>query len=201
MYTKRFVPFVALILLLAGCGTTPAATPTISEAQPTEPPPPSDETPLEWLDSADFLPAPQEAPSVIPSNLPEGFVLLGDEPAGFTEGTLPSGNIGYGMEWSFEKPTGGQVNTEDSITVSLWAYVQPEGRAEHLEINAEQGYTWAFYELDGHTIVRYHRVSVDGRIWISGPYLIVVYSGLDVSEIGPWVDTFASLYLEMFPPQ
>jgi hypothetical protein len=42
--------------------------------------------------------------------------------------------------------------------------------------------------------------SVDGRVWISGPYLIVLYSGLDTSATSPWVDAFASLYLVMFPP-
>jgi hypothetical protein len=190
-----------LALLLAGCGTPPAATPTDSDTQPPEPPPPSGETPLEWLGSADFIPAPQEVPAIIPASLPEGFSMLGDEPAGFTEGTLPSGNIGYGMEWSFEKPSGDQVGTDDSITVSLWAYAQPEGRAEHFDIIAEEGYNWAFYALDGHTIARYFTSGLDGRMWISGPYLVVIYSGLDVSEIGPWVDTFAGLYLEMFPPQ
>jgi hypothetical protein len=93
------------------------------------------------------------------------------------------------------------VYVEDSVKVTLYAYAQSEGRAEYLGIIAEQDYTWEFYELDDHRIVRYANSSVDGRVWISGPYLIVVYSGLDVSETGPWVDTFTGLYLTMFPPE
>ena len=44
-------------------------------------------------------------------------------------------------------------------------------------------------------------MGVDGRIWVSGPYMIIVWSGLDTSDAAPWVDIFASLFLVMFPPQ
>ncbi len=198
MFTKRIFALAALALLLAGCGAPPAATPSASDTQPTEPPPPSDETPLEWLGGTSFVPAPQDLPTITPSNLPDGFNSFdADE----TSAETPSGYAMQVYEQSFEHPVGNQVYTEDYVTVYLYAYAQPEGRAEHLDILAGQDYTWSFYALDGFTVARYHSISVDGRMWISGPYLVVIYSGLDVSEIGPWVDTFASLYLEMFPPQ
>jgi hypothetical protein len=187
-----------LALLLAGCGTPPAATPTDSDTQPPEPPPPSGETPLEWLGSADFIPAPQSLPTITPSSLPDGFNANDVDEA---NAETPSGFAMEVFEQSFERPIDNQVYVEDSVTVYLYAYDELEGRAEHLDIIAGQDYTWSFYELDGYTIARYHETGVDGRVWISGPYLVVIYSGLDTSEVGPWVDTFASLYLEMFPPQ
>ena len=198
MFRKRIFPFVVLFLLLTGCGTSPTSTPTISETQPAEPPPPSAETPLEWLGNLAFLPAPQGQPTITPSSLPEGFNSFDPEHA---ESTLPSGGAIHVSEQDFERPVDNQVYVEDSVTVTLYAYAQAGGRAEHLGIIAEQDYTWAFYELEGHRIARYSNSGVDGRVWISGPYLIVIYSGLDVSETSPWVDTFAGLYLEMFPPE
>ncbi len=62
-----------------------------------------------------------------------------------------------------------------------------------------EDYFWSFTEIDGHRVVVY-RNGVDGRIWISGPYLILVYSGRGASERVLWVDGFAEIYLNN-PPE
>jgi len=84
--------------------------------------------------------------------------------------------------------------------VELYSYDVLEGRTDHLNRIAAQAYAWHYFELNGQRILRYYSSGVDGRVWISGPYLIVLYSGLDTSATSPWVDAFASLYLVMFPP-
>lgn len=68
-----------------------------------------------------------------------------------------------------------------------------------MDILEAEGYQLAFYPIDSAEVVRYHTAGLDGRMWVSGPYLVVLYSGLDQSDIGPWVDTFAEMYVEEYP--
>jgi hypothetical protein len=100
----------------------------------------------------------------------------------------------------FGRAIDGGVYCEDQITVEISSYDLPEGRTYHLDQVSEQEYIWEFWELDRQRVARYHASGVDGRVWISGPYLVVMFSCLDTSEAAPWVDTFASVFLEMFPP-
>lgn len=153
-------------------------------------------TPLDWLRGSPFETAPSEPPETIATGLPEGFNAL--EPH-FATGELPSGRVVQRMGVEYQRPIGGQVYVEDSVQVELFGYDSSDARTEHLDLVAAAGYEWNFEEVAGHRVARYHDIGVDGRIWVSGPYLIVIYSGLDTSERGPWVDDFTQLYLERFP--
>ncbi len=208
MFEKRLLGLVLLITLLASCGPIDTGTQPQGETQPADQTPevrptPTDTpepalSPLEWLVQSAFIAYAQETPNIIPAELPEGFNA--SEPDQASTETASGATITV-FDVAFERPVGDQVYTEDYVSVQLYAYDAPEGRTEHLDRIAGEGYIWDFVELDGYRIIRYHTSSVDGRIWISGPFLIVIYTGLDTSEVGPWVDTFASLFLVMFPPQ
>ncbi len=212
MLEKRFFTIVLLGILLAGCGPIDTATQPSGEIQTAGQPPAATQTeppqteltPLEWLAQSAFTVPAQEPPNIIPSELPEGFTA--SEP-NHVSGEVPcdGANVPCGFavdkyDVRFDRPSGDQVRTEDSVRVEMFAYSEQDGRTQHLNFIDSQDDSFEFYTLDGHRIVRYFS-SVDGRVWISGPYLILIYSGLDTSEVGPWVDTFASLFLVMFPPQ
>jgi hypothetical protein len=129
--------------------------------------------------------------------LPEGFYAL--EP-GFGSSELPGGHLVQVMEVEYQRPIDGQIYIENHITVQLFSYDSLAGRTEYLDMLSEEDYAWNFEEISNRRVARYHTSGADGRVWISGPFLIVVFSGLDESERGPWVDTFTKIYLEQFPP-
>jgi hypothetical protein len=133
---------------------------------------------------------------LVTTGLPEGFNA--GEP-NYVSGPHPEGFNVQRSEIDYQKPAGGQVYCEDQVMVEIFAFDVSEGRAFQLAVLESEGYQWAFEEIAGITVDRYHSEGVDGRIWISGPYTIGIYSGLDVSERGPWVDDFAELYLQEFP--
>jgi hypothetical protein len=191
-----------LTMILAGCGTSGAATQPSDAGQPpgesaatstTEPP--SDLSPLQWLAEAAFEAAQEDLPDILPAELPEGFSAI--DPMHMSVET-PLGYVVHNSSVAFEHIVGGQV--DDSVNVEVFSYDVPEGRTEHLDLIVAEEYAWEYWELDGQRITRFHTRSGDGRVWISGPYLIIIYSSVDVSEIGPWVDTCSSIYLAMFPP-
>jgi hypothetical protein len=182
-----------LTVLLAACGA-PTAQPL--SGQSPQPAVPSEATPLEWLQQSPFQPMSGPAPAVLLDDLPQGFNAF--EPRS-GEAQTPGG-LGMRMtEISYERPVGGQVSSEDYITVQLLEYESMEARSEHLQILEEQGYTWTFTDVEGNRVARYHTPSVDGRVWMSGPVMLVIYGGLDTSQTNPWVDAFAALYLQRYP--
>ena len=129
------------------------------------------------------------------TGLPEGFNALDPR---FETGELPGGHVVRIARIDYQRPVGGQVYVEDSVSVEVYGYKRVEDRFEHLDLLVSQGYEWTFVEINGKRVARYHDSGVDGRVWVSGPYLFVVFSGLDKSQSGPWVDEFAQLYME--PP-
>jgi hypothetical protein len=214
MNMKRLFAIALLAMILSGCSTPGTATqPTDADQPPGEPPatspveppattapePPPDVSPLEWLIQASFEAHGGGEPDILPADLPEGFDAFEPE---HQSGELPTGFFIYGSSISFERPVGGQVVSEDYVSADLYSYDSIEARTSHLNLLAEaqEGGTWEFYELDGHRIVRYLDGSGEALIWVSGPYLVTIYNALDASGSAPWVDTFASLFLVMFPP-
>jgi len=200
MNEKRLLTFVVLAMILAGCGTSGAATQPSDAGQPpatSTAQSPGDLSPLEWLSVAAFETAQDGLPDVLPAYSPEGFNALDPD---HVSAEAPNGYVLHQSRVVFQLPIDGQVYTEDQVTVELYSYDVLEGRTDHLNRIAAQAYAWHYFELNGQRILRYYSSGVDGRVWISGPYLIVLYSGLDTSATSPWVDAFASLYLVMFPP-
>jgi hypothetical protein len=195
MKENRLLTIVLLTMILASCGAPGATQPPGESPATATPEPPPDVSPLEWLAQAPFEAGGDGLPDILPANLPEGFEA--SEPEHGSAET-PFGFVLYRSEVRFGRALDGEVYCEDQVNVEISSYDVPEGRIYHLDRVAEEEYSFEFWELDGHRIIRYHRW-VDGRVWISGPYLIVIFSCLDTSEAAPWVDTFASLFLEMFP--
>jgi hypothetical protein len=196
----RFLLTSALLVMLASCDAPPTTAPTISSPTSTIPLKTPDTvvdiTPLEWLSQSPFKPMPSTLPEIIADGLPAGFNAL--EP-GLGTSELPGGHLLQMLGVDYQKPIGDQVYIENSVTVQFFSYDSRNGRTEHLDILAAQGYEWTFEEVSNQRVAAYHTSSADGRIWISGPFLIVVFSGLDTSERGPWVDTFTEMYLAQYP--
>jgi hypothetical protein len=191
----------AMMALLCGCATPPATTsivPSPTATTPaTIPAADIDISPLDWLRERPFEPMPSVLPEMITVGLPAGFSAM--EP-GFGSSELPDGHLVQVMGVEYQRPVGDQVYIENSVTVQLFSYDSLNGRSEHLDILEAQGYEWTFEEVFKQRVACYRTSGADGRVWISGPFLIVVFSGLDTSERGPWVDTFTEIYLSQFPP-
>ena len=192
----------AMLAMLVSCAAPPTTVLTISSPTSTTPlkTPATvvDITPLDWLSQSPFKPIPSELPEIITTGLPVGFNA--QEP-GLGTSELPGGHLVQMLGVEYQRPIGDQVYIENSVTVQLFSYDSRNGRTEHLDILATQGYEWTFEEVANRRVAAYHTSGADGRVWISGPFLIVVFSGLDTSERGPWVDTFTEVYLTQFPPQ
>lgn len=196
----RFFISSVMTALLAGCATTlstsPATSSPSSTTPPTTPTTDVDITPLDWLREKPFEPMPSVLPEMITIGLPEGFSAM--EP-GFGSSDLPDGHLVQVMSVEYQRPVGDQVYIENVVTVQLFSYDSRSGRSEHLDILEAQGYEWSFSEVSNQRVTCYRTSGADGRVWISGPFLIVVFSGLDTSERGPWVDPFTEVYLAQFP--
>lgn len=197
----RFLKSIALLAILVSCAAPPTLAPTIPSPTATTPleSPATvvDITPLEWLSQSPFEPMPSELPEIITDRLPSGFNVL--EP-GLGTSELPGGHLVQLLGVEYQRPIGDQVYIENSVSVQIFSYDSRDGRTEHLNILAAQGFEWTFEEVANQRVAAYHTSGADGRVWISGPFLIVVFSGLDTSERGPWVDTFTEVYLAQFPP-
>jgi len=79
MNEKRLLTFVVLAMILAGCGTSGAATQPSDAGQPpatSTAQSPGDLSPLEWLSVAAFETAQDGLPDVLPAYSPEGFNAL-----------------------------------------------------------------------------------------------------------------------------
>ncbi len=151
---------------------------------------------MEWLRSQPFQPGSEEPAPVLAGNLPEGFEIHGVQTV---SSNMPPGGEAYVTMLEYQKPEGGQVHTENNVKLQIFSYEDEETRDVHLDILESEGYQLAFYPIGGVEVVRYHTAGLDGRMWVSGPYLVVLYSGLDQSEVAPWVDTFAEMYVEEYP--
>ncbi|HEY47532.1 MAG: hypothetical protein AMJ88_06240 [Anaerolineae bacterium SM23_ 63] len=197
----RLLKSSAMLAMLVSCAAPPTTASTISSPTSTTPlkTPASvvGITPLEWLGQSPFKPIPPELPEIITDRLPSGFNAL--EP-GLGTSELPGGHLLQMLGVDYQRPIGDQVYIENSVSVQIFSYDSRNGRTEHLNILAAQGYEWTFEEVANQRVAAYRTSGADGRIWISGPFLIVVFSGLDSSERGPWVDTFTEVYLAKFPP-
>jgi hypothetical protein len=196
----RLLRTSALLAMLVSCASPPTTAPIIASPTSTTPlkTPATvvDITPLDWLSQSPFKPLPSELPEIITAGLPTGFHML--EP-GLGTSELPGGHLVQMLGVEYQRPIGDQVYIENSVTVQLFSYDSSNGRTEHLNILASQGYEWTFEEVANRQVAAYHTSGADGRVWISGPFLIVVFSGLDTSERGPWVDAFTEVYLAQFP--
>jgi hypothetical protein len=192
-----------LAISLAGCGTIETATQPSGEIQMAGESPDESQTepgpsPLDWLAQSEFVPHPQQPPEVAPADLPQDFVASEERRIA---AQTPTGFALNKVEVIFEHAVGGQVTSENQLTLEAYSYAEVEGRSEHLTLIAGQGYSWEYREVDGRRIARYSTASTDGRAWVSGPYLIVIYGGLDTAGENPWLDIFVSLLLELFPAQ
>jgi hypothetical protein len=195
MMGRRKIAVVLLALTLTGWATLSCATLFPGSDSPPGEIPPPDVSPLEWLAQAAFEAGGGGQPDIVPANLPEGFHAL-ETMHSIDE--FGAGFSAYHSTVGFERPIGD--GGTHFVGVVLIAHDVPEGRTYHLDSYAEGEYTWEFLELEGHQIARYYSSRVDARAWISGPYIVEVYGPFHTTGLNPWVDTFASLFLAMFPP-
>jgi len=179
----RLLLVSVLICLVQGCATVPVETPKAIATQdiPTQDIPTSTPqlTPLEWIQTRPFLEVPPDQPDLVLSGLPDGFEPQDPQ---HEVGTLPSGLELQMTHIEYQLAIDNQVQAENNVTVELFAYQDAEARIEHLTLIAGEGYSWEFQQVEENKVVRYYTTGVDGRIWISGPYMIVVRSGLNTSD-------------------
>ena len=150
-------------------------------------------TPLDWLRDQPFQPRKEEPAQLILSDLPEGFQA--QEPESSCFGFC----LGYITRLEYQKPENGQVSSENNVNVLIYGYDTVETRSAHLDLIESEEYQWEFQSITGDLVPRYYTSSVDGRTWISGSHLIVIYGGLNDSSSNLWVVEFAEMYLELYP--
>lgn len=193
--------------LIQGCAAAPIETQVATEppkaiptqAAPTSTPLPQTPStaPVEWINTRPFLEAPPGPPELALGGLPDGFEPQDNE---YQVVLLPSGREAQITPVEYQRAIGGQVYVEDSVKVVVLAHQDAEARSEHIDLLWGSDYSWEFQQVSDHLVARYYSEALDGRGWVSGPYLIFVFSHLDTSDRGPWVDTFAALYLQLYPP-
>ncbi|NOQ40366.1 MAG: hypothetical protein GQ562_08620 [Anaerolineales bacterium] len=209
---SRILPLIFILLILASCTpesaiSEPEQLPpdTIESPQPTETQPPEDTLPpqtsldpLEWLRDQPFQPGKEEPAQLILSDLPEGFQAQDPESS---SGDMMEEGIAYITRLQYQNPDNGQVSSENTVDVHIFSYEIIETRNAHLDLIESQEYQWEFQPISGDLVARYYTSSTDGRAWISGPHLIVIYSGLNDSPSNLWVVEFTEMYLELYPLQ
>ncbi len=207
---SRIIPLIFILLILVSC--TPSTAISESEQPPpdiikspqfietqtledTLPPQPSLD-PLEWLREQPFQPGKEEPAQIVLSDLPEGFQAQ-DPDSG--SGDMIGGGIAYFTNLEYQKPENGQVSSENVVNVYIYCYDTVETRSAHLDLIVSQEYQWEFQPISSDLVARYYTSGVDGMTWISGPHLIVIYSGLNDSSSNFWVVEFTEMYLELYP--
>jgi hypothetical protein len=204
---SRILPLIGILLILASCAPESAISEseqlspdTIESPQPSETQPPEDTLPpqpsldpLEWLREQPFQPGKNEPAQIVLSDPPEGFQA--QEPESSCFGFC----LGYITRLEYQKPENGQVSSENNVNVLICSYDTVEIRSAHLDLIESEEYQWEFQSITGDLVPRYYTSSVDGRTWISGPYLIEIYGGLNDSSLSLWVVEFAEMYLELYP--
>jgi hypothetical protein len=152
--------------------------------------------PLTWLRDQPFQPGKEEPAQLILSDLPEGFQAQDPESS---SGDMMEEGIAYITRLQYQNPDNGQVRSENIVDVYIYSYDTVETRNAHLDFIESQEYQWEFQPISGDLVARYYTSSLDGRVWISGPYLIVIYSSLNDSPSSFWVVEFTEMYLELYP--
>jgi hypothetical protein len=206
--------FIVIIILVQACTPSPdeVQNPTEppqsipTEAAPTEAPQPQlpSMTPQEWIKSRPFQEAPTGQAELALNGFPEGYQPqeVGDQIA-----NLPTSGLEVHItQVTYELPVDGQVYTKDGVTVQISSHQTSEARSEHFDllVGSDSSLSWEFQQDSDHLVARFYDGSNDGRIWISGPYMVAIWSGLDSSAgdpaQDPMVDAFTELYLHLYPP-
>jgi len=207
---SRILPLIFILLILASCAPESAISeseqlppdtiesPQLSETQPSEDtlPPQPNLDPLDWLRDQPFQPGKKEPAQLILSDLPEGFQAQDPES---DSGNMMEEGIAYFTNLQYQNPDNGQVSSENIVDVYIYSYDTVETRNAHLDFIESEEYQWEFQPISGDLVARYYTSSLDGRVWISGPYLIVIYSSLNDSPSSFWVVEFTEMYLELYP--
>lgn len=208
----RLLLFIILIVLVQAC--TPSTSEVLDSAEPslenpTQIPPTAisqpqfpSMTPQEWINSRPFQEAPSGQAELVLDGFPEGYEAQESE---YVTANLPESGLEVQItQILYERPVDGQIDTNDSVTVQISSHQNPEALSEHVLLIAGSNDSWEYQQVGDHITARFYGSSGDARVWISGPFMIVVYSGLDTSagdpEVDPMVDAFASLYLQLYPP-
>jgi len=158
--------------------------------------------PPEWIETRPFQKAPPGQAQLVGSGFPVGYE---PQEAGYQVANLPSSDLEVQItQVRYDHPINGQVYTKDSVTVQVSSHQSLEARSEHLDLLIGSEESWEYQQISDHLTARFYSESGDGRIWISGPYMISIWSSLDPSSgdpnLDPMVDAFATLYLELYPP-
>lgn len=208
---KQILLILILIICLQACAPGEVQGPSEpSAADPTEAAPEASPPPAipamalpDWINARPFLEAPTGQAGLAESGIPEGYQ---PQEIGYQTANLPSSGFEVQLtQITYEHPVDGQVNTNESVTIQVSSHQNQEAREEHLGLLVGSGKTWEYRQVSGYLTARFFSESGDGRIWISGPYLVAVWSGLDITAgdpaLDPMVDIFAALYLELYPPE
>jgi hypothetical protein len=141
---------------LAGCQVK--TSPSLS------PPAPFQEQPIE--------PAPSEQPQVITSSLPENWHVLDPD---FETEELPGGETVQFARVVYQWPVGGQIDAENEVQVRIVGCQSAEARVAYFEmmLNGAGDVEWSLASLGSAQVVRFQSDDTDGRMLVTGPYLIV----------------------------
>lgn len=185
-----FLVSICTVLTLAGCQPNDAP---IAASTPTSTPA-TTLSPLEWLSGQPFELVPSGFPDVILRDLPEGFEA--EEPYDEME-DLPGGGQIQVTQVVYERRAPGDGSIVDNIEVLIMGYASLDDRTEHIGLLLQEGYQWSLEQYAGRQVARFQGYYLDGRIWVSGPYMIVVFGSTEGRSAS--VDAFTELYLDQPP--
>ncbi len=135
---------------------------------------------------------------MITENLPPGFSLGGPESS---IETAPDGSGMRIVRVFYLFPAGGQVAPGNKVAAFVAGFSTLAGRNAFLDSMIPDTMTAEVEQAGGQQIVRLHDSSSDLRMWVSGPFLLAVQSGLGPGAGGrnAWVDTFTERYIVLYP--
>jgi len=163
-------------LALAGCQPSDTSTPALD--------------PVEWLRALPFEPAPSEWPDVITTDLPEGFEA---ENPDSVMAELPGGGQVQATRVVYKRRAGGDGSIQEHIEVNIWAHPSLADRSAHLDYFVADEYQWSMEQYADGQVARYQEDDLDGRVWVAGPYLIVIFGRAEGRSAS--VDAFTEMYL------
>jgi hypothetical protein len=151
------------------------------------------------LNGTPFQPVPEGVPAVVTDDLPEGYSLSAVQP--IDETSLD----GYSARGALAEYRCLGVTADDTLLkiliVMIIGYGDKKGRDAQLRWVSGSGPACEFELVDSRQIVECYESNNDVRVWISGPYFVIIGKGNpQFTARNPSLDQSADKYLALYPP-
>jgi hypothetical protein len=143
-----------------------------------------------------FQQAREEAPLML-DELPSGFIVAQTHSKVMQ---LPSGAEARVATIRYDYTEDGQVVTERHVIITMVSYESADFRVEHLDLLETEDYEWFYCNINKRQVACYRDPNVQGRVWDSGGYLVVLVGGPGQAN-SEALDAFTTLYLNAPPSE